>query len=408
MQVIFSQLDVGLITMKDELAYVLVTPYCLVKSRTGGIIGRLLSLSRLELVGARMYAPSDEFVERYRATIEAQDMEPRLKEAFINYINDYFRRDNRFGISNRTMLLLFQGPDAVRSLREDVVGSVDHIRGDTVRGTYGDYLEGKDGKIEYFEPAVLIAPDEETNRKQLALLAEYAESDGGVLEHVVKFPGCERPETTLVIIKPENFLKHSSRPGNIIDIFSRTGLRIVGAKVLCMDVARAEEFYMPVKEVLREKLKPVLAKKLSESLAGTFDFDLDGGVLEKLADDLKDLNAQYEFNRIVEYMTGIDPSTVSNPEERKRPGSAKCLALLYRGPDAINKIRSILGVTDPRKAADATVRSIYGYDLMRNAAHASDSLENAERERKIVGLWDREDTRCEERELIEAYLAGRL
>ncbi|MEE9584539.1 MAG: nucleoside-diphosphate kinase, partial [Candidatus Brocadiales bacterium] len=72
----------------------------------------------------------------------------------------------------------------------------------------------------------------------------------------------------------------------------------------------------------------------------------------------------------------------------------------------IEKIRAILGVTDPLKAADATVRSIYGYNLMRNAAHASDSLENAERERKIVGFWG-EDSQCEEKDLIEAYLAGR-
>ncbi|MFQ5956800.1 MAG: nucleoside-diphosphate kinase [Candidatus Brocadiales bacterium] len=392
--------------MKDELSYVLITPYSLIKSRTGGIIGRLLSMGDLELVGARMYAPSDDFVDRYCATIEAQDMEPRLKRAFINYINDYFRRDNRFGISNRIMLMFFQGPNAVKSLKEDVVGSVDHIRGDTVRGTYGDYLEGVNGEIEYFEPAVLTATDEETNKKQLALFSEYAESDGGVLEHAVKFPEGEKPETTLVIIKPENFLRHSSRPGNIIDIFSRTGLRIVGAKLLCMDLARAETFYLPVREVLREKLKSNLAKKLDESLSPTFGFPLEDKTLDKLADDLKDLNAQHEFNRIVEYMTGINPSSVTDPREREKPGTAKCLALLYRGVHAIDKIREILGVTDPRKAADATVRSIYGYDLMRNAAHASDSPENAERERKIVGLWD-EDSRCEEKGLIEAYLAGR-
>ena len=391
----------------NELAYVLITPYSLMKSRTGGIIGRLLSLGRLELVGARMYAPSDEFVDRYCATVEAQDMDTHLKRAFTHYINDYFRRDNRFGLSNRTMLMLFSGPNAVKILKEDMVGSVDHIRGDTVRGTYGDYLEGKDGKLEYFEPAVLTATDGETNKKQLTLLAAYAESDGGVLEHVVKFPKGEKPETTLVIIKPENFLRHSSRPGNIIDIFSRTGLFIVGAKLLCMDVARAETFYMPVKEVLRNKLKSKLAEKLRLSLSRTFEFPLDDTVLDRLADDLKDLNAQYEFNRIVEYMTGRNPSSIADRKDKEKPGTARCLALLYRGINAIDKIRTILGVTDPSKAADATVRSIYGYDLMRNAAHASDSVENAERERKLVGLWD-ENSRCEEKDLIKLYLAGRL
>ncbi|MCQ4574719.1 MAG: nucleoside-diphosphate kinase [Candidatus Brocadiales bacterium] len=392
--------------MKDELAYVLITPYSLIKSRTGGIIGRLLSMGKLEIVGARMYAPSDEFVDRYCAIIEAQDIEPHLKKAFLKYLNDYFRRDNRFGILNRTMLMLFKGPDAVRTLKEDVVGSVDHMRGDTVRGTYGDYLEGVDKEVEYFEPAVLTTADKETSKKQLALLAEYATSDGGVLEHIVKFPKGEKPETTLVIIKPENFLKHSARPGNIIDLFSRAGLFIVGAKLLRMDVARAETFYLPVKEMLREKLKPSLAKRIGEALSPALAFTVEDKMLEKFADNLKELNAQHEFDCIVEYMTAINPSTIKDPEDKKKPGKAKCLALLYRGINAIEKIRAILGVTDPLKAADATVRSIYGYNLMRNAAHASDSSENAERERKIVGFWG-EDSQCEEKDLIEAYLAGR-
>ncbi len=39
--------------MATELAYALITPYSLIKSRTGGIIGRMLSLTDLELIGAR-------------------------------------------------------------------------------------------------------------------------------------------------------------------------------------------------------------------------------------------------------------------------------------------------------------------------------------------------------------------
>lgn len=394
--------------MREELAYVLITPYSLLKSRTGGIIGRLLSMSNLELVGARMYAPSNEFVGRYCATIETQDIKPQLKRALLTYLNDYFRRDNRFGISNRTMLLLFQGPDALRVLKDGVVGSIaGDIRGDTIRGTYGDYIQGENGEVEYFEPAVLTATDEETNRKQLALLAEYAEKDGGVLERVLKFPEGEKPETTLVIIKPENFVKHSSRPGNIVDIFSRSGLFIVGAKVLRMDVERAERFYSPVKETLREKLKPKLVKRLREALGVAFAFPLKEEILERMADELKYANAEHEFNKIVEYMTGINPSQMQDPQERSKPGTAKGLALLYRGISAVEKIRNILGSTDPMRAADATVRSIYGYDLMRNAAHASDSPECAEMERKIVGLWDSQAP-SEEKELIERYLAGRL
>src|ERR671933_591358 len=53
----------------EELAYVIVTPYSMRKSRTGGIISRLISRTGLDLVAGRMFAPSDELVRRYADTI---------------------------------------------------------------------------------------------------------------------------------------------------------------------------------------------------------------------------------------------------------------------------------------------------------------------------------------------------
>jgi hypothetical protein len=41
---------------------------------------------------------------------------------------------------------------------------------------------------------------------------------------------------------------------------------------------------------------------------------------------------------------------------------------------------------------------------MRNAAHASDSPENAERERKVIGMW-KNDPDSEFKRLIEEFLA---
>lgn len=43
---------------------------------------------------------------------------------------------------------------------------------------------------------------------------------------------------------------------------------------------------------------------------------------------------------------------------------------------------------------------------MKNAAHASDAVENAERERKIIGLWDNKGP-CELKEMIENYLRSK-
>ncbi len=60
----------------EELSYVILTPYSMRKSRTGGIISRLIARTGLDLVAARMFAPSQELVKRYADTI-VTETEPR-------------------------------------------------------------------------------------------------------------------------------------------------------------------------------------------------------------------------------------------------------------------------------------------------------------------------------------------
>ena len=73
--------------MSKELGFVLMTPYSLRKSRTGGIIGRLLSLTGLELVAARMYGPSQELVEKYAELVgNNEDVLPDIRELLPEYI----------------------------------------------------------------------------------------------------------------------------------------------------------------------------------------------------------------------------------------------------------------------------------------------------------------------------------
>ena len=151
-------------------------------------------------------------------------------------------------------------------------------------------------------------------------------------------------------------------------------------------MAQAEEFYAPLRKIFIERLKDNVARKAAELLSQGFEFPIPNDVVEKLGEILKAHNAQHEFNRIIEYMTGRNPAHLSSPGERHLPGKEKCLALLYHGEDAVTKIRDRLGTTNPREARAGSVRSVYGEDLMRNAAHASDSPESAERERKVVGL----------------------
>jgi nucleoside diphosphate kinase len=62
------------------------------------------------------------------------------------------------------------------------------------------------------------------------------------------------------------------------------------------------------------------------------------------------------------------------------------VALVYRGIDAIAKIREVLGPTDPSKAPPGSIRKEFGQTVMINAAHASDSPENARREMEIIRM----------------------
>ncbi len=48
--------------------------------------------------------------------------------------------------------------------------------------------------------------------------------------------------------------------------------------------------------------------------------------------------------------------------------------------DAIVKYREVIGATDPAKAADGTIRKLYGANVGENAVHGSDKPETAARE----------------------------
>jgi nucleoside diphosphate kinase len=90
------------------------------------------------------------------------------------------------------------------------------------------------------------------------------------------------------------------------------------------------------------------------------------------------------------------------PDEVNDPGQVMCLILYYEGENAIKKIRDVLGPTDPLKAPSGTVRREFGSNVMENTAHASDSPESVERERKIVHIHENSLPG-----IIEAYLAGK-
>ncbi|NBB95893.1 MAG: nucleoside-diphosphate kinase [Planctomycetes bacterium] len=390
--------------MSEEVAYALITPYSLYKSRTGGIVSRLLANTKAQFVGARMYVFSNEFLDAYKNCLAPPGMDPAIERAWHDYIDRHLRQDNPYGMLPRCMVLLFKGENTVRHLKEDVIGSfTEQPVGDTIRGTYGDFVRDASGKIHYFEPAVITGTDPDLNNDQLKLLADYAITDGGVLEGRIDYAD-KQPQTTLVMLKPDNFERRSRRPGNIIDTFSLTGLKIVGAKLFNMTVEMAEEFYGPLKEIFAKKLTFLVSNVVKDRLDNAFGFEFTKDDADRIAEMFADRNALCEFNKIVEYMTGVDPTTIDETD-KPRASNATCLALLYEGPSAIERVRTVLGSTDPSKAEPGTVRSDFGRDLMRNGAHASDAPENAVRERRIVGLLEGEQTTpCDFQKIIYDHI----
>lgn len=401
--------------MAKELAYVLITPYTILKSRTGGVIARLLARSDQELLGVRIFAPSRDLTQAYAQIIRNQDISADLeirsedKEIMRNmiaqYVLDNVGPDHETGQKRRIMMLLFQGENAIQKLRDEVVGHITSasISGETIRDTYGDCVIDKQGHVRYFEPAVLVIPNNQGAKEKLLLWAKYSDEDGGILDEVVRFPKDVKPEKVLVLIKPDNFQRPTSRVGNIIDMFSKTGLYIIGARLVQMSVEQALEFYGPVKKVLQEKMQSMVSERMQGALQDKFDFPMPQTLIKEMAAKLTPYHAENEFNKIVKFMTGLDPSECLDPKERKVPGKEKCLALVYQGKDAVTKIRGVLGLTDPNKAAPATVRREYGQNILVNAAHASDSVENAEREMRILNIRENDV-----RPIIEDFFAAKV
>ncbi len=261
---------------EDEVAYALVTPYSLHKSRTGGIIARLL-WANVHLAAARMYAPKpgSSFITDYCDSLydpTERAVPLRYQKVLIQYVLGNFSRPNVRGISNRLLLLVFRGPNAQSELVRAVGHIGEEVRGDDVRGTFGDFVSeswsnpqvhearrlGAEAmarypelqKIEtparcdsFFEPAVLAGATREMTEAHLKLFRRHAYCDGGYVLDAIQGIAPAEVETSMVILKPESFRRRNPLPGNLVDFFARTGMYITGAKMLQFTPEQAREFY---------------------------------------------------------------------------------------------------------------------------------------------------------------------
>ena len=139
-------------------------------------------------------------------------------------------------------------------------------------------------------------------------------------------------QQTLVLIKPDGLIK--SLTGNILTELSNTDLIIVGAKIVQVTKELAEEHYQHLRE------------------------------------------AKF-FDELIRYIMG-------------EFHTKRVLALVYHGENAVEKVRSVVGATDPEKADPTTIRGKYGRvtraGVFENVVHASESEKEAERE---IKLWFR-------------------
>ncbi|MDR1565667.1 MAG: nucleoside-diphosphate kinase [Treponema sp.] len=371
----------------SNLSYVLVTPYTIAKSRTGGVLSRLLSRTDLELIGAQLFIPSEAFVREYAQSLRLREPGDELA-LLANYVEKNLTPSE--GRRHRSLLLLFRGETPCEKLTSTCghiyTGhmEVDAMSGETIRDTYADLIFSKERpeEVGYFEPAVFVPRLQKDADSDLRRFAKYLEGKDNIIQNIT-YPDPSKIEKTLVIIKPDNWKHNSSRPGTIIDMFSRTGLRIIGIKVHRFSLTEAMEFYGPVENALKEKLAASFGRRAQDLLEKEFGFALPEEsakfIVEKIGVDA----AKTQFAQIIEFMSGKRPG-LCPPDDMKEPGSVKCMIIIYEGEHAIEKIRDVLGPTDPLKAPEGTVRREFGSNIMINTAHASDSPESYEREKDIV------------------------
>jgi nucleoside-diphosphate kinase len=127
--------------------------------------------------------------------------------------------------------------------------------------------------------------------------------------------------TTLTIIKPDAF--GAGKAGKIIALLEEKGFTIRAARVMQLTRAQAGEFYAVHRE------RPF-------------------------------------YGELVQFMT-----------------SGPCMPIVLEKGDAVAALREAIGATDPAEAAAGTVRKLYAESKGRNAIHASDSDENAQREARF-------------------------
>jgi len=71
--------------------------------------------------------------------------------------------------------------------------------------------------------------------------------------------------------------------------------------------------------------------------------------------------------------------------------SSPVLAMVWEGENAVAAVRQTMGATNPLEATPGTIRHDFGLTTSRNLTHASDSVENGQKE---IALWFKPEEIC--------------
>lgn len=108
----------------DDLAFAWITPRSLIKGLEGGIMARLLATPNIKLACARMFSPSDHFVDEY-IKIHKRTYKPLPFAPFIDFIESNLRPAvmDRELVPNHIMFMVFTGKN-VRAELSKVIGGM--------------------------------------------------------------------------------------------------------------------------------------------------------------------------------------------------------------------------------------------------------------------------------------------
>ena len=81
--------------------------------------------------------------------------------------------------------------------------------------------------------------------------------------------------------------------------------------------------------------------------------------------------------------------------------SAPVMAMVWEGPNAVAAVRQTMGATRPTEAAPGSIRHDFALEVGRNLTHASDTVENGEKE---IGLWFKKDELVEWKREVDRWV----